>query len=142
MDKLERKSTADLPPTSEELTSGFAKVRIQRVGVHVLQVGAVEEVVELKPDLEVESFSEAVVLVNCSVCLGEIRASELVEFLVAFGSQSRLCKLRQGTGENAVEESRLGVALRVVGDVGVIQVLPVGVVVAAVRGEPVNLVAG
>ena len=89
MDKLERKSAADLPPTRQELPCGLAEVAVQVVGVHILQVYAVEQVVELKPDLEIKSLLEPVVLVNGRVRLGEVRSAESVLLLVAFGSQSR-----------------------------------------------------
>src|SRR5262249_3668853 len=108
------------------------EVRIVRIGVDVLQVGPVEEIVELKPDLEVEAFFEAIVFVDRGVGFGKVRASEVVRLFVPFGAERRLGELRQRVAEHAVEERRPRRSLLVVDRVREIVVRAVGVVVATV----------
>src|ERR1700679_1778600 len=143
VDNLEGKSTADLPPARQQLTGDFPEVPIEWVCIHVqvIEVGPVEDVVELKPDLEVVPFLEPIVLVNRQVRLGEVRPSETVLLFVAFGSDGRLCKLRRGIGEYPVQKRRLRRTLGVACHGRVIIIGPVRIVIAAVRRQPVNLVA-
>src|ERR1700689_4584586 len=93
VDKLESKSTAELPPPAQQLSGSLTEVGIQWVYIHVLQIGSIENVVELEPNLEVESFLEPVVFEDGEIRLCKVRPAERVLLLVPFGADGRLRKL-------------------------------------------------
>src|ERR1700683_4209097 len=134
------KSAADLPPPAQQLSVSLAESGIQWVCIHVLQVGSIEDVVELEPDLEVESLFEAVVLVDGQVGLCKVRPAERVSLLVAFGADGRLRKL-SGL-EDTVQESRLGVSLRVGCNVREIEIRSVRIVIPTVRCQSRDRIRG
>src|SRR3954447_10392688 len=79
---LERKSAADLPESRFMRSGGSAEASVRNVGVHVGVVRPVEQVEQLKPELEVDAFGDVKILVDVSVRLKEIRSPELHHFLV------------------------------------------------------------
>src|SRR6266571_4300398 len=67
---------------------GFAEIPIGPVVVDIQQVRSVENIEELKPDLEVNPFCNVSVLVEVDVRFGKIRLAELSHFLVTLGAES------------------------------------------------------
>lgn len=53
---LERDFRAELPPSRKRLSGCLTKVSLRQVALDQLEIGMVKQVVELKPDLQVESL--------------------------------------------------------------------------------------
>src|SRR6266700_4108562 len=80
---LERKPAAELPESRFMRSGGGAEASVRNVHVDVGVVRPVEQVEELKPELEVDAFGEMKILVDVGIRLKEIRLPELHRLLVA-----------------------------------------------------------
>ena|SRR5437879_7373385 len=90
----------------------------------------IEQIVELKPELEIESFGYVRVLVDGGVRLHEGRISELVKLLIALGNAGWRSELPRREDTGGV--STAGRSLSVAGNVWEIKRVSVRIVVAAV----------
>src|SRR5882762_5304644 len=84
----ERDLAADLPVSRELLTGRCSKRAVCQVVVKK-EIWMVEQVVELKPQLEIEPFCYMRVLVCGEIGFREVRLAELLGFLVAVRSRCR-----------------------------------------------------
>ena len=64
----------------------LSKVSSAQIAVDILKVWMIKQVVELKPELEIEPFGYVCVLVDSRICLHEGRIAESAAFLVAVGA--------------------------------------------------------
>src|SRR5262249_47054133 len=88
--KLEGDLCSELPPTRQGLVRDLTEVAARQVvtlEVLDLEVGVVEEIVELKPELEVQPLRDVSVLVDGHVRLHVAWTTELVDLLVAVGAR-------------------------------------------------------
>jgi|SRR5882724_899242 len=127
---LEREFAADLPKARECLTRSDAKIPLRQISLYGLEIGMVEEVVELKPELKVESLGDVRVFVKVHIGLHVGGIPEFIWFLIAQGAWHRRgeLRLREATGRESAMRSCLCVA----SDVRVVVVISIGVVISAV----------
>ena len=96
----------------------------------ILEIGMVEQVVELKSELKIEPLRDVSVLVDGGVRLHEGRISELVKLLVALGNAGWRSELPRSEDTGSV--STAGRSLPVAGNVWKIKGVSIRIVVAAV----------
>src|SRR3974390_1100377 len=85
---LERDSPTQLPEPRLMRAGRSSEAPIREVRIHVGVVGAVEQIKEFEPDLEVYAFRDCSVFVDVGIRLKEIRSTELHGFFVSFLSKS------------------------------------------------------
>src|SRR3954454_8254415 len=129
---LERKSAADLPESRFMRSGGSAEASVRNVGVHVGVVGPVEQVEELKPELEVDAFGDTKILVDVGIGLKEIRSPELHGLFVTPAAECGSGEV--ALGDCSLEPSAVVGRLLVAGRVGIVEVVAVRVVIPASRG--------
>ena len=96
----------------------------------ILEIGMIEQVVELKSELKIEPLRDVCVLVDGGVRLHEGRISELVKLLVALGNAGWRSELPRSEDTSSV--STAGRSLSVAGNVWKIKGVSICIVVAPV----------
>src|SRR5438874_8687835 len=99
----------------------------------------VEEIVELKSQLQIPSLCQACVFVSSEIGLSEARLPELLSFLVAFGAECRRSELPRRKdailsrclGKYASEVSTPRCRFVVVGNIRVVQIVSISVIITA-----------
>ena len=74
--RLEGDLGSQLPPSRERLGGRNAKVALGKIPLDVLEIGMVEQVVEFKPELEVEPLGYVRIFVKIHIRLHEGRIPE------------------------------------------------------------------
>ena len=76
--RLERDLPSYLPPSRKRLGGYLAKVSSGQITLDVLEVWMVEQVVELKPELQIKPFRYVCVFVSGHICLHKGRIAESI----------------------------------------------------------------
>ena len=128
---LERDLAAYLPPSRQRFARYFTKAPGVQVALDICEVHVVEDVEKLKPELQIEPLCNMCVLVHRGICLEEAGIAELTGLLVSVrtGCRCRELGFQDATGEIGTPRRQLAIT----GNVGIIQVVSIGVVIPAVR---------
>jgi hypothetical protein len=115
----ERNLASQLPVSGNARCRRSSEVPVQQMGIDVRQVGAVEEIEDFKPELEVDPFSNTSVLVKVDVGLGKVWSTELSGLLAALGTESRRSELTRSKA--AIEKCGASGLLAVVTRIRVVE---------------------
>ena len=89
------------------------------MGIDSRQVRPVEEIEDLKPELEVNPFGNTGVFVEVDVRFGKVRSAELARLFIALRTESgsgELCRR-----ENPIEKGGASIPLVVIGRIRIVE---------------------
>ena len=143
---LERDLASQLPESGLMGCRRLAEISIREVQIDTARaipciVRPVEKIKDFESELEIDSFRDLRVLIEVDIGFDEVRSTELHRFLVSAARPER----RNGKvalGNSPREPSLVVSQLAVTSCIGVIAIVPVGVVISASGGIPDRWIGG
>jgi hypothetical protein len=126
---LEGNLSTNLPEPWEKLAGNLAEVSLRGVRLNVLEIGMVEEIEEFKAQLEINPFGDAGILVESEISLHIGRIAESVGFFITLVPRGGRGELSRRKDSSDVRTS--GIALLIARHIWIVQIVPVGVIIAA-----------
>ena len=133
---LEVELAPDLPPPRQTLGVHLPKVALRQIVLDGKEIGVIEHVVELEPELEIEPLRYVRVLVKRQIRLYEGRIAELTRFFVSVRAGNRHAELPSRKDSGGMRGP--GSGLMITCDIRMTEVVTVGEIVPGTSGVSVG----
>jgi len=133
---LEGELASNLPPPRQTLGVNQPKVALRQIVLDGKEIGVIEHVVKLEPNLEIEPLGYVRVLVKSQIRLYEGRIAELAGFFVSVRASNRHSELPGGKDSGGIRGPRSGLVITC--DIRIAEVVTIGKIIAGGSGVSVG----